>query len=259
MPRRYIYAGIVFGNANDPFLVNAAPRLISFSVGCGMAKFLVFICIVAQFFCGMASVTANSRMIYAFSRDGALPGSKYWHKINRRPAHQRTRSGSASCCRRSSVQPRCTCGTRCRRYSTAFFAMTGICVIGLYIAYAIPIYLRLTNPDFEPGPWNLKGHHKLVGWTALAWIAFITILFFAPLFWPFWPIWGDKNLIADDGAGNVFFKQNNFNFTGPLIVLAFFGMWLYWHLQRPQVVHWTEGAGNQGRVVGDRAGARALG
>ena len=28
-----IYAGIVFGNANDPFLVNAAPRLISFSVG----------------------------------------------------------------------------------------------------------------------------------------------------------------------------------------------------------------------------------
>ena len=30
----------------------------------------------------MASVTANSRMIYAFSRDGALPGSKYWHRIN---------------------------------------------------------------------------------------------------------------------------------------------------------------------------------
>ena len=39
-----------------------------------MAKLLVFICVVAQFFCGMASVTANSRMIYAFSRDGALPG-----------------------------------------------------------------------------------------------------------------------------------------------------------------------------------------
>ena len=107
--------------------------------------------------------------------------------------------------------------------------MTGICVIGLYIAYAIPIYLRLTNPDFEPGPWNLKGYHKIVGWTALAWIALITILFFAPVFWPFWPIWGDDNLISDDGAGNVFFKQNNFNFTGPLIVLAFIGMWAYWH------------------------------
>ena len=63
-------------------------------------------------------------------------------------------------------------------------------MIGLYIAYAIPIYLRLTNPDFEPGPWNLKGYHKLVGWTSIVWIGFITILFFAPLFWPFWPPFG---------------------------------------------------------------------
>jgi amino acid transporter len=27
----------------------------------------------ARLFCGLASVTANSRMIYAFSRDGVLP------------------------------------------------------------------------------------------------------------------------------------------------------------------------------------------
>ena len=32
----------------------------------------------------MASVTANSRMVYAFSRDGAVPGHKIWHRINRR-------------------------------------------------------------------------------------------------------------------------------------------------------------------------------
>jgi amino acid transporter len=226
-----IYAGIVFGNSNDPFLVNAAPRLISLSVGSGMAKFLVFICIVAQFFCGMASVTANSRMIYAFSRDGALPGSKYWHRINKRT---RTPTNSiwlgVTLSAITGASSLYVAGHGAGRYSTAFFAMTGICVIGLYIAYAIPIYLRLTNPDFEPGPWNLKGHHKLVGWTSLVWIGFVTILFFAPLFWPFWPIWGDKNVIADDGAGNVFFKQNNFNFTGPLILLAFFGMWLYWRL-----------------------------
>jgi len=226
-----VYAGIVFGNANDPFLVNAANRLISLSVSSAVAKFLVFICVVAQFFCGMASVTANSRMIYAFSRDGALPGSKYWHRINRRT---RTPTNSIWLGVVLSALTGATslyvAGHGAGRYSTAFFAMTGICVIGLYIAYAIPIYLRLTNPDFEPGPWNLKGHHKIVGWTSLVWIGFVTILFFAPLFWPFWPIWGDKNLIADDGAGNVFFKQNNFNFTGPLILLAFVGMWLYWIL-----------------------------
>ena len=82
------YSAIVFGGPGDVFYVNAAPRLITAAVGGAGAKFLILISIVAQFFCGMACVTANSRMIYAFSRDGGLPGSKFWHKINPRPAHQ---------------------------------------------------------------------------------------------------------------------------------------------------------------------------
>lgn len=35
-----------------------------------------------MFFAGNATITSNSRMIYAFSRDGALPGSKHLHKIH---------------------------------------------------------------------------------------------------------------------------------------------------------------------------------
>uniref|UniRef100_A0A803PI07 RNA helicase n=1 Tax=Cannabis sativa TaxID=3483 RepID=A0A803PI07_CANSA len=38
---------------------------------------------VAIFFCGMSSVTSNSRMAYAFSRDGAMPFSSLWHKVNK--------------------------------------------------------------------------------------------------------------------------------------------------------------------------------
>ena len=37
------------------------------ATGRTIGPFLLFICAVAQFFCGMASVTANSRMSYAFS------------------------------------------------------------------------------------------------------------------------------------------------------------------------------------------------
>ncbi|XP_040383479.1 amino-acid permease BAT1 homolog isoform X2 [Oryza brachyantha] len=37
---------------------------------------------VAVYFCGLSSVTSNSRMIYAFSRDGAMPLSSVWHKVN---------------------------------------------------------------------------------------------------------------------------------------------------------------------------------
>jgi amino acid transporter len=234
------YTDIAFGGGGDTFLVNAAPRLISSAVGSGMAKFLVFISVVGQFFCGMASVTANSRMIYAFSRDNALPGSKYWHKINKR-TRTPTNSvwlgvvlsaiiGSISLYQKGG-------------YSTAFFALTGICVIGLYIAYGIPIYLRLTNPEFKVGPWNLKGYHKLIGWASLVWIGFITILFFAPLFWPFWPIWGSDNAIKDDTGATIAFKQNNFNFTGPLIILAAVAIFAYWGLSGRK---WFKGPKVQG-------------
>ena len=106
--------------------------------------------------------------------------------------------------------------------------MTGICVIGLYIAYGIPIYLRLRNPDFQVGPWNLKGFHKIVGWTSIVWIFLISILFCSPLFWPFWKPWGSSNFISDDGAGNSFYKINNFNFTGPLILLGAIFVMGYW-------------------------------
>ena len=174
----------------------------------------------------MASVTANSRMIYAFSRDGALPGSKYWHKIN-----PKTRTPTNSIWLGVGLSAIVGALSLYQKggYSTAFFAMTGICVIGLYIAYAIPIYLRLTNPDFQTGPWNLKGKHKLVGWTSLIWIGCITILFFAPLFWPFWKFWGNDNAILNaDGTESGFFKQNNVNFTAPLIIGSVIVITLYW-------------------------------
>ena len=186
----------------------------------------MFICIVAQFFCGMASVTANSRMIYAFSRDGALPGSKYWHRINPKT---RTPTNSVwlgvTLVRDRGCELAVRQGKGAGRYSTAFFALTGICVIGLYISYAIPIYLRLTNPDFQVGPWNLKGKHQLVGWTSLVVDRLDLVLFFAPLFWPFWGFWATRtrswNRLHTRGRGRQpVFRQNNFNFTGPLILLA---------------------------------------
>src|SRR5205807_7816505 len=52
---------------------------LSFTLG----TLLFAVIFVAQFFCSMSSVTSNSRMIYAFSRDGAVPGHNLWHRLNR--------------------------------------------------------------------------------------------------------------------------------------------------------------------------------
>ncbi|NED82440.1 amino acid permease, partial [Streptomyces sp. SID11233] len=54
------------------------------AVGATGGKLLLLVVIGAQLFCGMASVTANSRMIYAFSRDNALPFSRLWRAVSPR-------------------------------------------------------------------------------------------------------------------------------------------------------------------------------
>ena len=56
------------------------PNLVTLaSVFCGFNA----ICVVAQFFCLTASVTSASRMMFAFSRDGAVPGNRYWRRVSR--------------------------------------------------------------------------------------------------------------------------------------------------------------------------------
>jgi amino acid transporter len=63
--------------------VNLLARLNTFSAWWHM------IGVVGQFFCGTASVTSASRMMFAFSRDGAVPGSRLWRKVaaNRVPVN----------------------------------------------------------------------------------------------------------------------------------------------------------------------------
>lgn len=142
---------------------------------------LLLIVIGAQFFCGMASVTANSRMLYAFSRDGAVPGSQFWHVVNPKT---RTPTNSVWFCVFFSF----LLGLPYLWNATAYFAVTSIAVIGLYIAYIIPVYLRLRAGDsFQRGPWHLGKWSSLVGWIAVVWVIFICILFVLPQVSPITP------------------------------------------------------------------------
>src|SRR5436309_12211147 len=70
-------------------LLPIVPWIWATSMGQRWAEFLLFICVVAQFFCVTASVTSASRMMFAFSRDGAVPGHQLWRKIghNRVPVN----------------------------------------------------------------------------------------------------------------------------------------------------------------------------
>src|SRR6202167_5482726 len=101
------------------------------AIGRTGAELLLLGAIRAQLFCGMSSVTANSRMIYAFSRDGALPGSSVWHKVNKRT---RTPTNAIWLAAVGAL----ILGLPYLWNGAAYAAVTSIAMIGLYIAYVSP-------------------------------------------------------------------------------------------------------------------------
>ncbi len=148
------------------------------AVGRHIGELLLFLVIGAQFYCGMASVTSNSRMIFAFSRDGAVPGSRLWRQIN-----PRTRTPTNSCWLAAGAA--FVLGLPYLVSSTAYAAVTSIAVIGLYIAYVTPVLLRrLQGKRFKTSVWHLGRWSAPLGWIAVVWTAFITVLFCLPTVYP---------------------------------------------------------------------------
>jgi amino acid permease (GABA permease) len=172
------------------------------AVGSTGGKLLLLIAIGAQLFCGMSSVTANSRMIYAFSRDGALPGSDIWHKVNHRT---RTPTNAIWLAAAGAL----ILGLPYLWNGTAYAAVTSIAVIGLYIAYVLPTFLRLRQgASFQRGPWHLGQWSYLIGSIAVIWVVIITILFMLPTVSPI--------------------HWSNFNYTVVAVAVVLGFAWIYW-------------------------------
>ncbi|KZT69315.1 hypothetical protein DAEQUDRAFT_691204 [Daedalea quercina L-15889] len=127
------------------------------------------IVIGAMFFYGTFPITSISRMMYAFARDGGIPGHTFFHKVNpKRKSPVRT------------VWLACTLSFILGS-SVAFSAATSIATTGLYISYGIPIALRVAYAgQFVRGPFHLGMLSVPVATAAVVWIAFITISFVLP-------------------------------------------------------------------------------
>ena len=112
-----------------------------------------------------------------------------------------------------------------------YAASTAVAVIGLYIAFVLPIILRLRAGDkFERGAWHLGRHYKWIDWIAILWIFFICLVFLLPTY-----------------NGGVPFKSNFdwllFNYT-PLPVFATFLLFGGWYVLSAR--KWFKGPIRQG-------------
>jgi amino acid transporter len=137
------------------------------------AKLVILIAVIGQIFCVTAGLTSASRTWYAFSRDRGMPGWALFSKVNR----DRVPFNAVMAVSFFSFVISIPALFGKNNVPFAFFALTGICTVGLYLAYIIPVFLRLRKgDDFEPGPWNLGSRYKLVNILA---IIFVVVVVYA--------------------------------------------------------------------------------
>jgi amino acid transporter len=205
------FAATDIGAINDG--AGSSLAVFSSSLTPAAEKAVVLISTIGQFFCGMACVTSASRMTFAFSRDNGLPGSRSLRRVNESGVPARA---VIFVCLAALVVTLPALEGDENAFPYAFFAVVSITVIGLYIAYVIPIYLRWRMGDaFEPGPWTLGKKYKWMNAFSVFWVGLITIIFCLP-FTPAGVPWRDE------------FDWKYVNYAPITVIVVIVAVWIWW-------------------------------
>jgi len=196
----FVLLAITFA-ANDPDAITAGEsygagsslEVLSLALDTAAFKAVLIITTIGQMFCGLACLTSGSRMCFAFSRDGAFGTwlSRHMARVNASGVPYNAVLFMAVCALLITL-PALKGNSAGDPFPWAFFAVVSITVIGLYIAFAIPLYLRWRKgDDWDPGPWNTGKRYKWMNPFAVVWTLFITIVFCLP-FTPAAVPWNDE-------------------------------------------------------------------
>jgi amino acid transporter len=212
-----------FDTTVNPYGGGSIIALLDSALTPGMLKLVIFISMSGQIYCSTACMTSTSRMMFAFSRDGAVPGSRLWSKvnINGTPRNAVLLSAVAALVLTLPAIYKSPTGA-----PTAFLAVVSIGVIGLYLAFAIPIWYRWKAGDaWTPGPWTLGSKYKWMSLLAVGEIAVTSVYFILP-FGPAGTPWSDS------------FTWTAVNYAPIVMVVLLGALWIAWHVS---VKHWFTG------------------
>jgi amino acid transporter len=132
---------------------------------------------VAMSLCGLASVAAAGRMLFAFSRDRGVPGSPWLRKVSHR---YRTPANATVAIVVFSYL--LTNAAYIAGSFTAIAIVTAISTIALYWAYGVPIFLGIFGKQEwrDHAVWKLGRFSKPIAGVACLWIVVISVLFLWP-------------------------------------------------------------------------------
>ena len=150
------------------------PVLQIFRDACGPAggTVLIVLIMLCNWHVGLFSLTSNSRMMFAFARDGGIP-----HRLHiidgKFKVPVRTIAFGSTC---SFLLALPSLGSQ-----VAFAGTTSIATVGLFLSYGVPIALTLVYPgNLKRGPFHLGRFSKAIAIVALGWIGFLAITFSLP-------------------------------------------------------------------------------
>jgi amino acid transporter len=199
-----------------------------------VAGFVLLISAFGQLFCSTACMTSTSRMTYAFSRDGAVPGARLWAKLNKQkiPANAVILAAVVAVIITLPALLEVNIGSEEAPIlvPTAFYAVVSVAVIGLFLSFLVPIWLRWRIGDkFPQGSWNLGNKWKWMAPLAIAEIAIVSVYFilpFTPAGTPGFLRW----LNGSPSAEEVPFDWKFVNYAPILTIGALIVLWIGWHV-----------------------------
>jgi amino acid transporter len=232
----FVLLAITFAATDTEAGAGGAIPIFQSAMSAGAAELVILISTIGQFFCGMACVTSCSRTFYAFSRDRAVPGWRIWSAVDKRHVPVAAVIGVCALALIMTVPALWDVGGT--GLPVAFFAVVSISVIGLYIAYVTPVYLRLRAGDsFVPGSWNLGGKYKWMCSLSVAWVAICVVIFCLP----FTPA---AVFFSDD------FDWKAVNYAPLMVGALFISVGIWWLVSAKntftgpvRTIEWDEGAG----------------
>jgi len=212
-----------FDPAVNPYGSGSVIAILANALSPAMFRIVLVISTAGQLFCAIACLTSCSRMMYAFSRDRGIPGHQRWSKVNRDgvPVNAVLASAIAGL-----IITLPALWKSPRGIPTAFYAVVSIGVIGLYMAFLIPIWLRWRiGHHFKQGQWNLGNNYKWMNLVAAAEILVMCIYFILPF---------EPAAVP----GNDSFTWVAVNYAPILVGITSFALWIWWHLS---VKKWFRG------------------
>lgn len=187
-------------------------KTVTGSAGGGFG--LLFLILGILFFAGTGALTAASRCTYAFARDGAIPGSRFWSKVDKRfdiPLWALVLSTVVDC----------LLGLIYFGSSAAFNSFTGVATICLSTSYGMPILISILrgrkavrNSSFSLGRFGYAINIAMVAWICLA-----VVLFCMPVSLPVAPATMNYASVVFAGFAAIsvawYFIRGRKEFSGP--------------------------------------------